>query len=140
MGFLLDTCCISEFTKKKINDGVLDWFSKNDQEFMFLSVLTLGEIQKGISLLPDLQRKKNIQDWLQKDLPQQFEGNIIPIDDVICRTWGDLQAKAKGDKFTLPAIDGLIAATAMAHNLAVVTRNGKDFDKINVEVINPWSE
>ncbi|MEX0780724.1 MAG: type II toxin-antitoxin system VapC family toxin [Balneolales bacterium] len=139
MSFLLDTCCISEFTKKKTNEGVLDWLNVNDQEFMFLSVLTLGEIQKGISLLSDSPRKKQIQNWLLKDLPHQFDGKIIDIDFHVCQVWGELQAKAKSENFTLPAIDGLLAATAITYDLSMVTRKGKDFDRINVEVVNPWS-
>lgn len=138
MKYLLDTCVISELIKKAPNKKVVQWIDECDEESFFLSVLTIGEIQKGISKLPDSQRKSYIQRWLDKDLLERFSQRILSITTEIATTWGLAQAEAELRGKPVPTIDGLIGATAIAHNLTVVTRNDKDIKEIGARVFNPW--
>lgn len=132
--YLLDTNVISEGTKRKPNENVFRWFSSVEYQSTFLSVLTLGEVRKGIEKLMDERKKQILIQWLEEDLLKQFHGRIISVDAKIADKWGYLQASR-----TLASIDGLIAATALVHNLKLVTRNTIDFDDIvGIEMINPW--
>ena len=138
MKFLLDTCLISELVKKKPNAAVLKWLDERDEHSLFLSVLTLGELQKGISRLSTGVRKDDLQTWIEHDLIERFEGRILDLDLDTALIWGKLQGEAelKGEK--LPVMDSLIAATAIAHGLVVVTRNVKDMELCRARVFNPW--
>lgn len=132
--YLLDTNVISEATKKNPHPGVQQWLSSIDPKSTFLTVLTLGEIRKGIEKLDDHFKKQNIIQWLDLQLPKQFYGRIISIDEKVADKWGYLSALR-----SMPAIDSLIAASAMVHNLKLVTRNTKDFQNIvGLELMNPW--
>lgn len=135
MRLLLDTNVVSELAKVEPNRRVTDWFSKLDQEGIYVSVITLGEIRKGIELLIEGSRRRQLTLWLERDLTDQFEGRILNIDWRVADLWGSLSSKSKR---TLPAVDGLIAATALVHKLKLVTRNTKDFDYPGLSVINPW--
>jgi len=138
--YLLDTCLISELVKKEPNPAVVSWLDEQDEQKLFLSVLNLGELQKGISKLPDGTKKSELQAWVALDLVERFTGRILEIDLDTALTWGRLQGEAEqaGDK--LPVMDSLIAATAVAHGLIVVTRNVKDIERCGVRVCNPWEE
>jgi hypothetical protein len=103
---------------------------------LFLSVLTLGELRKGVERLPDVQRKLDLTDWLESDLPVFFTGRILPVDAQVCDLWGRMTARAGRP---VPAIDSLIAATAARHDLVLVTRNVRDFEGLGVPLVNPWS-
>ncbi len=140
MKYLLDTCLISELVKKEPNPAVVSWLDEQDEQKLFLSVLNLGELQKGISKLPDGTKKSELQAWVALDLVERFTGRILEIDLDTALTWGRLQGEAEqaGDK--LPVMDSLIAATAVAHGLIVVTRNVKDIERCGVRVCNPWEE
>ncbi len=140
MKYLLDTCLISELVKKAPNPAVVSWLDEQDEQKLFLSVLNLGELQKGISKLPDGTKKSELQAWVALDLVERFTGRILEIDLDTALTWGRLQGEAEqaGDK--LPVMDSLIAATAVAHGLIVVTRNVKDIERCGVRVCNPWEE
>ncbi len=140
MKFLLDTCLISELVKKEPNAAVLNWLDERDEQTLFLSVLTLGELQKGISKLSTGVRKDDLQAWVEHDLIERFEGRILDLDLETALLWGKLQGEAelKGEK--LPVMDSLIAATAIAYGLAVVTRNVKDIERCQARVFNPWVE
>lgn len=134
MMYLLDTNVISEIVKKVPNQKVLEWLSSIDAKYFYLSVLTLGEIRKGVEKLPEGKRKQQIITWLEIDLLKQFTGRIIDIDSDIADKWGFISSVAN-----IPAIDGLIAASAIVHNHKLVTRNIKDFVSISgLEIINPW--
>jgi predicted nucleic acid-binding protein len=134
--YLLDTNIVSETLKKKANPGVISWISTVPIHEIALSVLTLGEIRKGVEGVSDSSRKKKFIQWLEIDLVAKFKNRIIPIDEKVSDKWGYLCANSKQ---TLPAIDGLIAASALVYNLKVVTRNVKGFEKIpGLEIINPW--
>ncbi len=136
MSYLVDTNVLSELRRKLPNAGVVEWFSKRPPTTLHISVLTLGEIRKGIDSLTDGARKFELLDWLETELPAYFTGRILPIDAPVADRWGRLVAVAGRP---LPAIDSLLAATALAHDMTLVTRNAKDFTGLSVQIINPWS-
>jgi predicted nucleic acid-binding protein len=136
MSYLLDTNIISELVKHTPNERVLKWVDDINSETFYLSVISIGEIRKGVAGIQDPRRQQKISHWLEIELPDYFEERILNIDLKIADMWGQLQSKTKG--YTLPAIDGLIAATAQVHNLTLVTRNTKDFNHVSIKIINPW--
>jgi len=136
--YLLDTCLLSELVKKKPNSGVVRWLDKADESALYLSSLTIGELQRGISKLPDNPRKETLQAWVNNDLASRFEGRILDIDTEVAKAWGVMQGTGEQKGVVLPAIDSLIAATAIVHKLTVVTRNIKDIERCHVKVFNPW--
>lgn len=134
MSYLLDTNVISETIKSSPNSAVIQWLSGMDVMAFSLSVLTIGEIRKGIEKLQDNARRQKILQWLEMDLSKRFYGRILPINEAIADKWGYISSIR-----TIPAIDGLIAASALVNNLKLVTRNVKDFAGIDgLEIINPW--
>lgn len=135
MSYLIDTNIISELRRKEANPGVVSWFAARPANTLYLSVLTLGEIRKGIEALPNSKRKLTLRDWLEVDLPAFFTGRILTIDETVVDRWGRLLARIKR---TAPAIDSLIAATALQYGLTLVTRNESDFKFPELDVINPW--
>ncbi len=135
MSYLLDTNVLSELRRKTPNPDVVDWFSQRPAMTLYLSVLTLGELRKGIENLADVVRRSAMLDWLESDLPSFFSGRILAVDLPVAERWGSLLAHAGRP---LPAIDSLLAATALQHGLRMVTRNERDFDVPGLEVINPW--
>jgi len=137
-GFLLDTNCISELVRSKPEPRVLEWVEAADESLLYLSVLTLGEIRKGVAGLPQGKRRTQLETWLELDLQARFSGRILPIDAPIADRWGLLAAEAKRKGRTLSAVDGLLAATALHHNLTIVSRNTGDFASTQVAVVNPW--
>ena len=134
MSFLVDTCALSELTKQKPSPRVSDWFDAAAPESLFISVLTLGEVRKGIERLGDGRRRARITMWLETTLPSWFENRILPVDADVADEWGRLAARLRN----LPAIDGLIAATALRRRLTVVTPNESDFAATGVDLLNPW--
>src|SRR6056297_1798213 len=139
MSYLIDTFCISELVKKKPNPNVVKWFSDHDELSMFLSVITFGELRKGIEKLPDSSKKKELNRWVKEDLKHRFKNRILNITLEEVNAWGELLAAAEKRGKSLPAIDSLIAATAQVHDLSVVTWNTQDMEGSGVEVINPWN-
>lgn len=138
MNYLLDTNIISELVKKEPHPNVLQWVAEQHEDTLFLSVLTFGELQKGISKLKDQARSERLQAWVDQDLAYRFKGRILPIDLEISLMWGKLQGKSELHGSPLPVMDSLIAATALAHHLIVVTRNVRDLERCQVQVFNPW--
>ena len=137
-GFLLDTNCISELVRPKPEPRVLEWMEAVDETLLYLSVLTLGEIRKGLAGLAQSKRRTLLENWLEVELQPRFSGRIVPIDIAIADRWGLLTAEAKRNGKPLSIIDGLLAATALQHNLTVVSRNISDFANTHVPVLNPW--
>lgn len=137
MKYLLDTCLISELVKKEPNPAVVSWLDEQDEQMLFLSVLNLGELQKGISKLPNGTKKDELQAWIKLDLVERFTGRILDVDLETALCWGRLQGCAEQAGEKLPVMDSLIAATAKAHGLTVVTRNVKDMERCGVQVCNP---
>ncbi len=138
MKYLLDTCLISELVKKVPHPAVVSWLDEQDEQSLFLSVLTIGELQKGISKLPDGARKDELQAWVEHDLTLRFTGRIIEIELEAMLIWGRLQGESARKGESLPVMDSLIAASAKAQGLVVVTRNVKDIERCQVRVCNPW--
>ena len=137
-GFLLDTNCISELVRSNPEPRVLQWIDAADERLLYLSVLTLGEVRKGIALLPPSQRRTRLEIWLELELQARFAGRLLSIDSKIADRWGMLAAGAKRSGRSLSAVDGLLAATALHHNLSIVSRNVNDFESTQVPVVNPW--
>lgn len=137
-GFLLDTNVISELVKAKPGPDVTTWIEATDESLLYLSVLTFGEIRKGIAALPNASRRVSLEAWLDRDLLLRFAERILPVDQGVADRWGRIAAIALARKSPLPVIDGLLAATALQHNLTFVTRNTKDVAATGVPVFNPW--
>ena len=137
-GYLLDTNCISELVRIKPEPRVVAWMQAAEETLLYLSVLTLGEIRKGLAGLPQGKRRTSLETWLEIELRARFAGRILPIDVSVADRWGLLAASAKREGRTLSAIDGLLAATALHHNLTVVSRDVSDFADTRVQVLNPW--
>lgn len=135
MNYLIDTNVISEIVRPKADSRVLKWFDRVPNESLFLSVLTMGEIRKGVEKISQTSRKQKLLLWLEHDLPGWFCDRILPISFEVADKWGVLQAEAKQP---LSAIDSLLAATALHHDLTMVTRNVDDFKYPLLRVINPW--
>ena len=135
-GFLLDTNIISALVRPKPEPRVAAWIDATDERLLFLSVLTLGEIRKGIMSVKDASRRVVLEAWLTSDLLLRFAGRILLIDEAVTDRWGRLAAGAKSP---VPVIDGLLAATALHHNLTLVTRNTKDVAATGVPLFNPWT-
>lgn len=136
MSYLIDTNVLSELRRKSPDPGVLAWISQRPAATLHLSVLTLGEIRKGIEGVGDAARRQALIDWLETELPLFFTGRIHAIDAAVADRWGRLVAAAHRP---LPAVDSLIAATALEHDLVLVTRNLKDFADLPVQTFSPWS-
>ena len=139
MKYLIDTCVLSELVRPKPDHHVVAWMESCDEEAIFLSVLTLGEIQKGIEKLAPGKRRNELQAWLDRDLRLRFAGRVVEIDAEVALVWGRVQASMERAGTPLPTIDGLLCATALAHNLTIATRNTSDFLPGGANVFNPWS-
>ncbi|MCK5379718.1 MAG: type II toxin-antitoxin system VapC family toxin [Acidobacteria bacterium] len=139
MSFLLDTCVLSELVKPRPNAGVRDWVGAQNEHRLFLSVITVGELQKGVSKLQPGRRRAELQQWLEGELLIRFQGRILDIDTAVAGEWGVMLGEAEGRGRPLPAIDVLIAATAKVHGCAVVTRNEADIEPTGIVVVNPWT-
>lgn len=137
-GFLLDINCISEIVAPKPDPNVLNWMDTMDEDLLHLSVLTLGEIRKGIAKLGQGARRSRLETWLEIELHARFSGRILPIDAAIADRWGLLAEEAKRKGKPLSTVDALLAATALHHNLTMVTRNVPDFTGLSISVLSPW--
>lgn len=147
MSYLLDTCIISKLRKirNEPNSSFKHWMLSHPESYYFLSVLTLGEIQAGISKLNPQKSEENkkrmiFEDWLLSDLIPRFKDRILNVDEHTSSIWGAMKGEAFRKNRTLPVIDSLIAATAIQHNLILVTENIKDFVDLGVRLINPFDE
>lgn len=139
MSYLLDTNVVSEWTKERPNTGTIKWLAQVDEDRVFLSVVTLAELRKGIHRLPESHRRKRLHEWLQGELLLRFESRILSIDSAIADEWGVMVASAEKQGRSVGAMDGFIAATARVHSLVLVTRNASDFEPLLPEIVNPWS-
>jgi predicted nucleic acid-binding protein len=139
-GYLLDTNVISELMKARPARSVADWIVSTPEELMHLSVITIGEIRKGIDLLDENEpRRGALQSWLDHDLRVRFAGRLLSFDERVAERWGQIEALAKRQRVTLPTIDAQLAATALQHGLTFVTRNTADVRRTGVPLFNPWS-
>lgn len=138
MKHILDTCVISELAARQPNPNVVEFIDSLDPDDVYLSVIAIGEIAKGIEKLPKSKRKQELHIWLMEDLLVRFDGKIIPLDTDILLEWGSLAARLESSGQTLPAMDSLIAATVLARTLTLITRNVDDFENAGIEIVNPW--
>jgi predicted nucleic acid-binding protein len=138
MKYLLDTCVISEIVSKQPNPKVVEFVDSLDPDDVYLSVITIGEIAKGIEKLPKSKRKQELHAWLAEDLLVRFDGKIIPLGTDVLLEWGILNARLESVGKMLPAMDSLIAATVIVHDLILITRNVNDFENTGIEIGNPW--
>lgn len=139
MTFLLDTCLISELVAKHPNQKVVDWLDAQVPDTLYISIITIGEIAKGISKITASKRKESLMKWLNETLPSRFKNRILGIDFSTMVLWGNLVRQLEQNGRPLPAMDSLIAAIAIHNGLSLVTRNEKDFAGTGVVIINPWS-
>ena len=137
-GFLLDTNVPSELTRPQPDPRVARWLEDTDDDLMHISVVTIAEVCKGITVHPEPSRRSWLRQWLEKELRPWFAGRILTVTEAIAERYGVLEGdcQLKGVGFNVP--DGLIAATALEHDLTVVTRNVRDFASLGVAIINPW--
>jgi len=139
-GFLLDTNVLSEFSRSAIppNPQVKRWMESVDPELLFTSVLSIGEMRKGIELLPPSKKRSELEQWLDSDLNGWFGDNLLPVTKAISDRWGILAARSQQQGKPLGNIDGLLAATAIEHGLTVATHNTKHFVDLGVTIFDPW--
>lgn len=138
MSFLIDTCVISEVVRPRPNRSVINWLQSTPEEHIYLSVITLGELQKGVLRLTDATKANRLQQWLQYDIRQRFSRRLLLITTEIALQWGQLLAESELAGKPRPAIDALIAATARHHQLTLVTRNINDFLHLKIPLFSPW--
>lgn len=139
MRLLLDTNVLSEVTKPAPDARVLEWLDGLDEDRSFISVVSIAEIRRGVALMDEGRKRKALAEWLARDLPQRFEQRVLPVDESVALAWGDLMGLAKRRGRGLSSMDGLIAATAIAQELTLATRNTKDFEGFGIELFDPWT-
>jgi predicted nucleic acid-binding protein len=138
MNYLLDTNAVSEWVKPRPDPGIALWLHEVDEDRTYLSVITLGELRKGVDRLGDGWRRDRLDRWLTSELPNRFGERMLPVDAAVADQWGRLLANAENGGTAVGGIDALIAATATVHGLQVVTRNVGHFRHTGVDVISPW--
>jgi predicted nucleic acid-binding protein len=139
-GFLVDTNIPSELTRDQPDARVANFVRNAGQQNLFLSVMTIGEIRKGIDGLPVSRKRSELEDWLEIDVRKWFSGRILPVTETIAERWGQLTAAAKRNGIIVAVVDGVISATALEHDLTLVTRNIKHFEGLSVPLLNPWEQ
>lgn len=137
--YLIDTCTISEIQRKRPNRGVAQFFEQVSQSILFMSVITLGEITRGVAIIRQPAERAAIAEWYSA-LRTRFHASLLDVDETTAEIWGQLSAEAQLAGRALHVADGLIAATAIRHDLAVVTRNERDFAGTGAAIVNPWRE
>ena len=138
MRYLLDTNVVSEWTRPRPDPAVVAWLETADEDTLYLSVLAFAEIRLGIELLPHGQKRRRINAWLDDDLAARFQGRIIDIDRAIAEAWAAIVARGRARGAAPPILDAFMAATALVHQLMLVTRNERDLAGLDVPILNPW--
>lgn len=139
MRVLLDTNVLSEVTRPEPDARVLNWLDGLDEDRSFISVVSIAEIRRGVALMDEGRKREALAEWLARDLPQRFEQRVLPVNEPIALAWGDLMGLAKRRGRGLSSMDGLIAATAIAQQLTLATRNTRDFEGFGIELFDPWT-
>lgn len=137
MKFLLDTCVISALRKPRENASLVEWISEIDESDLYLSAVTIGELEEGVSRLPESNKKTAVSEWIRHAVTNRFGNRILPIDAAVASCWGELIGAREKKGKTLPILDAFIAATAIVSDCTVVTRNTKDFADCEVRLLNP---
>jgi predicted nucleic acid-binding protein len=138
--YLLDTAAVSEWMKPQPDSGLARWLDSADEDRLYLSVMTLAEIRKGVELMPESRRRDQLIEWMTGPLLGRFSNRILPIDEVVAQAWGRMIARAQLSGSCVESVDALIAATAESHKLTVVTRNVRHFQPTGVPFIDPWEQ
>ncbi len=138
MNYLLDTNVVSEWARPRPAPQVIRWLADADEDRVFLSVITIAELERGVSLLPAGSKRESLRAWIANDLLERFEGRLLDVSVDVAREWGAVMSAAQRAGRPLAAMDGFFAATSRAHGLALVTRNDADFAATGVEILNPW--
>lgn len=138
MRYLLDTCVISELVKRRPSSRVTQWMEQQEELSLYLSVITFGEIHKGIGRLPAGRKQRELREWVERQLTRRFSGRILEVDREVAARWGEISAAAENAGRTIPVLDGLLAATALNSGLTFVTRNTGHVREIGVPVFDPW--
>ena len=139
MSWLLDTCVVSELVRPRPKASVVSWVSERDEGELFLSVLTIGELEKGIARLPSSAKRTALEQWVRRDLSDRFRDRLLAIDAGVAVRWGAMSGASEARGQPLPVIDSLIAATSVQHDLTVVTRNTADFERCGARCFDPWA-
>jgi predicted nucleic acid-binding protein len=139
-GFLLDTNIPSEMRRVRPEQRVIEWLKAVNDDELYLSVITIGEIWKGFTLLRDATRRAQLEQWLESEVRDWFAERILPVNEAVAERWGVLEAERQLRGAPLNTADGLIAATALEHDLTLVTHNGKDFVGLGVQILDPWKD
>jgi predicted nucleic acid-binding protein len=135
---LLDTNVLSEVTRPRPDAHVLQWLDSLDEDRSFISVISIAEARRGVALMESGRKRDTLAQWLATDLPQRFEQRVLPVTEPVATAWGDLMGLAKRNGRGLSSMDGLIAATAIAYDLTLATRNIRDFEGFGAELFDPW--
>jgi hypothetical protein len=138
VSFLVDTNVLLELVAAQPHPAVLAWVDAADEGSLFISVLSVGELQRGVAKLPDSRRRRRLAEWLTSDLLVRFDRRLLPIDGPVALAWGSLVEEVEAAGRPMPAVDSLLAATARTHNLTLVTRNTADFEPADIELLDPW--
>ncbi len=139
MRLLIDTNVLSEVAKPAPATRVLEWLDKLDEDRSFISVISIAEIRRGVALMDSGRKRDALDAWLSHDLPLRFEQRMLPVEEKVAFAWGDLMGSAKRSGRGLLSMDGLIGATALAHELTLATRNKRDFQGFGIDLFNPWT-
>ena len=134
MSWLVDTNVLSELSRRTPDPRVAAWLARHE-EMLWISVLTLGELENGLARVEEPSRRNRLQRWIRREVPDWFAGRVLPVDREIAVHWGRMLGKLRDP---MPAIDSLLAATALVHGLEIATRNVRDFKASGVSVFNPW--
>jgi predicted nucleic acid-binding protein len=137
--FLLDTNTVSEWVKPRPNAGVIDWMDSVDDDQVFISVVSLAEVRYGIERLAHGNRRRQLEEWLERELPLRFEGRLLPVDAAIADAWGRIVSRSEAAGRPIAVMDAFLAATAEFHRLTLVTRNVSHFSLLKT-IVNPWTE
>lgn len=138
MSWLLDTCVVSELVRPRPKASVVAWIERCDEDELFLSVITIGELEKGIAKLPDSAKKIRLENWVRRALVDRFRDRLLAIDFRVAARWGAMVGASEARGQPLPVIDSLIAATSLQHDYTVVTRNTDDLERCGARCVNPW--
>ena len=138
MSWLLNTCVVSELVRPRPKASVVRWVQERDEDELFLSVITIGELEKGIAKLPNSTKRVTLEQWVRRELANRFRDRLLVIDSGVAARWGAIVGVSEARGQPLPVIDSLIAATSLQHDLTVVTRNTDDLERCGARCFNPW--
>ena len=138
MSWLLDTCVVSELVRPRPKASVVSWVLERDEDELFLSVITIGELEKGIARLPDSPKRVALAQWVRRELADRFRDRLLAVDAGVVARWGALVGASEARGQPLPVIDSLIAATSLQHDFIVVTRHTDDLERCGARCFNPW--